>query len=143
MRSLNEHIELRKKFCEFLIENAEDIDFDNVDDIVIDLKDDEEEEDDVDITKGEMEDDGKDKDPYEPSIYENRRLRGGRITKRTIQSNKVVSQVSKELFGENGIHRNKVEILFKLYRTALRKKAAEMKVPASRVKNTKLVLRAK
>lgn len=138
MRYINEHIDEYKLFLKLINEKAEDIDMDNIADIVIDIEDEEYEE--IDITKGELEDDGKDNDTEEnPEIYERRM----RVTKKMRKSNKVVAAVSKDLFGPTGTHRDKVEKLFKIFRKALREKAAQMKVSPSLVKNTKLVLRTK
>lgn len=68
----------------------------------------------------------------------------GRMRKlkpREINSGKVVKQTTKELFGENGTHRQMVDKLFVIFKREIRKKAREMNVNLSQVRTWKITLR--
>tara|TARA_R110000803_G_scaffold152965_1_gene217903 strand:+ start:16 stop:447 length:432 start_codon:yes stop_codon:yes gene_type:complete len=64
-----------------------------------------------------------------------------RQTRRMKNSNKVVSSTTKELFGPEGKYETQVKKIFKLFKQEVRRKAKEMGVPVSNVRQWKLTLK--
>jgi len=106
---------------EFVITATDDPDDDNVHALVtIDVDEDDE------------------KEATNESMLFERRVRQ---TKKMGNSNKVVQQTTKRLFGPEGKYRNQVRKIFAIFKKEVKKIAKEMNVPVNQVRSWKITLR--
>lgn len=64
-----------------------------------------------------------------------------RVNNRMKNSNKVVSNVTKELFGPDGKYEQQIKKIFLLFKKAIKDKAIELGIPMAQIRTWKITLR--
>ena len=114
--------------------NGEDVD---VGDFVIRATDDPDDDSIHTMVTIDVEEDVED-DEINESLLIERRVRQ---TTKMGNSNKVVQQTTKELFGPEGKYRSQVRKIFAIFKKEIKKNAKEMNVPVNQVRSWKITLR--